>query len=65
MKIEIGGENESTIVGKIKNQIKDRGTLKSYSKDTKIPLKETITKSVLTNIIREEIQEILSGEKKN
>jgi len=64
MKIEIGGENESTIVGKIKNQIKDRGTLKSYSKDTKVPLKETITKSVLTNIIREEIQEILSDEKK-
>ena len=59
MKVEIGGENESTVVGKIKNQLKDRGTLKSYTKDTKVPLKETITKSKLRQIIREEIHKLI------
>lgn len=59
MKVEIGGENESTIAGKIKNQLKDRGTLKSYTKDTKVPLKETITKSKLRQIIREEIHKLI------
>ena len=64
MKVEIGGDNESTVIGKIKNQFKNRGVLKSYTKDTKVPLKETISKSTLINIIREEIQEILLEENK-
>lgn len=59
MKVEIGGEKESTIVGKIKNQLKSRGVLKSYTKDTKVPLKETITKSKLRQIIREEIHKLI------
>lgn len=60
MKVEIGGENESTIVGKIKNQLKDRGALKSYTKDAKKALSEsTITKARLKQIIREEISKLI------
>ena len=35
IKIELGGENETTMAGKIKNQMMGRGVLKSYNKDTK------------------------------
>jgi hypothetical protein len=60
MKIEIGGgENESAVTGKIKNQMMGRGVLKSYNKDTKVPLKEVIAKSQLKQIIREEIYKII------
>lgn len=40
MKLEIGGEGESAVAGKISNQMKGKGVLKSYSKDAKKPLKE-------------------------
>ena len=62
MKLEIGGgENESAITGKIKDLIQMMGTgiLRSYNKDTKVPLKETIAKSELKKIIREEIYKII------
>ena len=59
IKLELGGENETTMAGKIKNQMMGRGILKSYNKDTKVPLKETIAKSELRKIIREEIYKII------
>jgi hypothetical protein len=60
IKIEIGGgENESAVTGKIKNQMMGRGVLKSYNKDTKVPLKEVIARSELKQIIREEIYKII------
>lgn len=59
IKIELGGENETTMAGKIKNQMMGRGVLKSYNKDTKVPLKETIAKSELKKIIREEIYKLI------
>ncbi|CAB4138619.1 hypothetical protein UFOVP331_179 [uncultured Caudovirales phage] len=63
MKLEIGGgENESAITGKIKDLIQtmDIGTLHSYNKkNTKSSLKETIAKSELKKIIREEIYKLI------
>jgi hypothetical protein len=61
MKIELGGEGETAISGKISNQIKGKGVLKSYSKDKKVALKEsnTIKKSELTQLIKEEINNLL------
>ncbi len=60
MKIELGGEGETAIAGKISNQIKGKGKLKSYSKDKKVALGEnTIKKSELKKLIKEEIQNIL------
>lgn len=60
MKLEIGGEGESAVAGKISNQMKGKGVLKSYSKDAKKPLKENkIKKSELKQIIKEEIKNIL------
>ena len=40
MKVEIGGEGEAAVSGKITNQLKGKGKLKSYSKDKKVALKE-------------------------
>jgi hypothetical protein len=62
MKIELGGEGETAIAGKISNQIKGKGVLKSYSKDKKVALKEsnTIKKSELTQLIKEEIKNIIN-----
>jgi hypothetical protein len=40
MKVEIGGEGEAAVSGKISNQMKGKGKLKSYSKDKKVALKE-------------------------
>jgi hypothetical protein len=60
MKIELGGEGETAISGKISNQIKGKGVLKSYSKDKKVSLGEnTIKKSELTQLIKEEINNLL------
>ena len=60
MKLELGGEGESVVAGKISNQMKGRGTLKSYSKDKKVPLKENkMKKSELKQLIKEEIQNSL------
>jgi hypothetical protein len=61
MKIELGGEGETVIAGKISNQMKGRGTLKSYSKDKKVAIKEStlIKKSELKQIIKEEIIKLL------
>jgi hypothetical protein len=44
MKVEIGGEGEAAVSGKISNQMKGKGKLKSYSKDKKVALKENDTK---------------------
>jgi hypothetical protein len=44
MKVEIGGEGEAAIAGKISNQMKSKGKLKSYSKDKKVKLGEEDTK---------------------
>ena len=40
MKVEIGGESEAAVAGKISKQMKGKGKLKSYSKDKKVALKE-------------------------
>jgi len=47
MKLELGGEGESTIIGKIKNQLRGRGSLKNYSKNKKV----AIDKSKMVNEI--------------
>jgi hypothetical protein len=62
MKVEISGEGEATIADKISNQMKGKGVLKSYSKDKKVALKEsnTIKKSELTQLIKEEIKNLLN-----
>jgi hypothetical protein len=61
MKLEIGGEGETVVAGKIQNQMKGRGTLKSYSKDKKVALKESnlIKKSELKQLIKEEIRNLI------
>jgi hypothetical protein len=62
MKLELGGEGESVVAGKISNQMKGRGTLKSYSKDKKVSLGENIIKkSELKQIIKEEINNLLKN----
>ena len=53
MKIEIGGEGEAAVSGKISNQMKGKGKLKSYNKDKKVKLvKELKLTSVLRDIIK-------------
>jgi len=47
MKIEIGGEGEAAVSGKISNQMKGKGKLKSYSKDKKVKLVKEIYGSIL------------------
>ena len=49
MKVEIGGEGEAAIAGKISNQMKGKGKLKSYSKDKKVALKENEPKPPMTD----------------
>ena len=49
MKVEIGGEGEAAIAGKISNQMKGKGKLKSYSKDKKVALKEEEPKPPMTD----------------
>ena len=49
MKIEIGGEGEAAVTGKISNQIGTLGKLKSYSKDKKVALKENEPKPPMTD----------------
>ena len=44
MKVEIGGEGEAVVSGKISNQMKGKGKFKSYSKDKKVALKEALDK---------------------
>ena len=56
MKVEIGGENEHVMKGKIKNMMKGRGDFKSYNKDT---LRKMEAVETLRNMIREEISNIL------
>ena len=51
MKVEIGGENEHVMKGKIKNMMKGRGDFKSYNKDT---LRKMEAVETVRNIIREE-----------
>jgi len=57
MKVEIGGENEHVMKGKIKNMMKGRGDFKSYNKDT---LRKMEAVETLRNMIREEYDKILS-----
>ena len=52
MKIELGNEGESVIKGKIKNQVKGRGKIKSYTKDAKKPMNETHLMTIIKSIIR-------------
>lgn len=55
MKVEIGGENEHVMKGKIKNMMKGRGDFKSYNKDT---LRKMEAVETLRNVIREEIKTV-------
>jgi hypothetical protein len=52
MKIELGNEGESVIKGKIKNQLKGRGKIKSYTKDAKKPMNETHLMTIIKSIVR-------------
>lgn len=56
MKVEIGGENEHVMKGKIKNMMKGRGDFKSYNKDT---LRKMEAVETLRNMIREEVKTVL------
>ena len=56
MKVEIGGENEHVMKGKIKNMMKGRGDFKSYNKDT---LRKMEAVETLRNMIREEVKRII------
>lgn len=49
MKVEIGGEGEAAVAGKISNQMKGKGKLKSYSKDKKVALKENPNSTKLSD----------------
>ena len=49
MKVEIGGEGEAAVAGKISNQIGTLGKLKSYSKDKKVALKENPNSTKLSD----------------
>lgn len=49
MKVEIGGEGEAAVSGKISNQMKGKGKLKSYSKDKKVALKENPNSTKLSD----------------
>ena len=49
MKVELGGEGEAAIAGKISNQMKGKGKLKSYSKDKKVALKENPNSTKLSD----------------
>lgn len=60
MKLEVIGDNENGISNKLTNQIKGRGTLKNYTKDTKVSMKEHIMKkSELKKVIKEEIKKLI------
>jgi hypothetical protein len=52
MKIELGNEGESVIKGKIKNQLKGRGKIKSYTKDAKKPMNETHLLTIIKSIMK-------------
>lgn len=60
LKIEMGGENEHVMKGKLKNMMKGRGVFKTYNKDTLVKKENTMKKSDLQNIIREEVRKVLS-----
>ena len=69
MKVEIGGEGEAAVAGKISNQIGTLGKLKSYSKDKKVALKEeepkpTMTDDELMKKIKSSLSFQVSGGKK-
>jgi hypothetical protein len=57
MKVEMGGENEHVMKGKIKNMMKGRGDFKTYNKDT---LRKMEAVETLRSMIREEYDKILS-----
>jgi hypothetical protein len=52
MKVEIGGEGEAAVSGKISNQMKGKGQFKSYSKDKKVALKEEDEKPKMIDKIK-------------
>jgi hypothetical protein len=56
MKVEMGGENEHVMKGKIKNMMKGRGEFKTYNKDT---LRKMEAVETLRNMVREEIKRII------
>ena len=58
MKLEIGGEGEAAVSGKISNQMKGKGKLKSYSKDKKVALKEQLDKRIATVFLKYRNQSI-------
>jgi hypothetical protein len=58
MKVEIGGEGEAAVSGKISNQMKGKGKLKSYSKDKKVALKEQLDKRLATVFLKYKNQSI-------
>jgi hypothetical protein len=60
MKVEMGGENEHVMKGKIKNMMKGRGDFKTYNKDT---LRKMEAVEKLRSVIREEVAKILEGRK--
>lgn len=60
MKIEMGGENEHVMKGKLKNMMKGRGEFKTYNKDTLRKMENKMKKSELQQIIREEVRKTLN-----
>jgi hypothetical protein len=58
MKVEIGGEGEAAVSGKISNQMKGKGKLKSYSKDKKVALKEQLDRRLANVFLKYKNQSI-------
>jgi hypothetical protein len=58
MKLEIGGEGEAAVSGKISNQMKGKGKLKSYSKDKKVALKEQLDRRLANVFLKYKNQSI-------
>ena len=60
LKIEMGGENEHVMKGKLKNMMKGRGVFKTYNKDTLVKKESVMKKTELQQIIREEVRKMLN-----
>jgi hypothetical protein len=58
MKVEIGGEGEAAVSGKISNQMKGKGKFKSYSKDKKVALKEQLDRRLANVFLKYKNQSI-------
>jgi len=60
MKIEMGGENEHVMKGKLKNMMKGRGEFKTYNKDTLRKMEGKLAESDAATLLKQLGQELKS-----